>query len=134
MQLARVVDGAERDPFIAAALTSYDAVLVGGQALAPGLADRAAALGARIVRTYGSSETAGGCVYDGRPLEGVRVRTVDDAIELAGPMLAEGYLGDPERTAAAFTTAHGHALVPHRRSRRPRRRRHCCGCGAAPTT
>ncbi len=104
VQLARVVEGAERDPFIAAALTSYDAVLVGGQALPPELADRAAALGARIVRTYGSSETAGGCVYDGRPLEGVRVRTVDDVIELAGPMLAEGYLGDPERTAAAFTT------------------------------
>ena len=103
VQLARVVDGAERDPFIAAALTSYDAVLVGGQALAPELADRAAALGARIVRTYGSSETAGGCVYDGHPLEGVRVRTVDDVIELSGPMLAEGYLGDPERTAAAFT-------------------------------
>ena len=104
VQLARLVEAAGRDAFVAAALTSYDAVLVGGQALSPELADRAAALGARIVRTYGSSETAGGCVYDGRPLDGVRVRTVDDVIELAGPMLAEGYLGDPERTAAAFTT------------------------------
>ncbi|HKH07305.1 MAG TPA: AMP-binding protein, partial [Agromyces sp.] len=104
VQLARVVDGAERDPFIAAALMSYDAVLVGGQALSPDLAERAAALGARVVRTYGSSETAGGCVYDGRPLEGVGVRTVEDVIELSGAMLAEGYLGDPERTATAFTT------------------------------
>jgi O-succinylbenzoic acid--CoA ligase len=104
VQLARVVDGAERDPFIAAALMSYDAVLVGGQALSPDLAERAVSLGARIVRTYGSSETAGGCVYDGRPLEGVGVRTVDDVIELSGAMLAEGYLDDPERTATAFTT------------------------------
>jgi O-succinylbenzoic acid--CoA ligase len=30
------------------------------------------------------------------------VRIVDGQIELGGPMLAEGYLGDEERTAAAF--------------------------------
>ena len=29
------------------------------------------ALGVRVTRTYGSSETAGGCVYDGRALDGV---------------------------------------------------------------
>ncbi len=58
----------------------------------------------RIVRTYGSSETAGGCVYDGMPIDGDAVRIVDDGIELTGPMLADGYLGDPERTAAAFAT------------------------------
>ncbi|MDQ0894578.1 O-succinylbenzoic acid--CoA ligase [Agromyces ramosus] len=104
LQLARLVDGADRDAFIAAALRSYDAVLVGGQALAPGLAERAAHLGANVVRTYGSSETAGGCVYDGRALEGVGVRIVDGMVELSGPMLADGYLGDAGRTAAAFTT------------------------------
>ncbi|AWB94521.1 hypothetical protein DCE93_01565 [Agromyces badenianii] len=104
VQLARIVDRAERDAFVAAALIGYDAVLVGGQALAPELAVRAETLGARIVRTYGSSETAGGCVYDGRALDGVSVRIADGLVELSGPMLAEGYLGDPGRTAATFTT------------------------------
>ncbi|WP_198165758.1 AMP-binding protein [Agromyces laixinhei] len=109
VQLARILDRAEHDAFVAAALVGYDAVLVGGQALAPALATRAHELGARIVRTYGSSETAGGCVYDRRPLDGVDVRIVDGLVELSGPMLASGYLDDPERTAAAFTTdARGH--------------------------
>jgi O-succinylbenzoic acid--CoA ligase len=56
-----------------------------------------------VVTTYGMSETAGGCVYDGVPLDRVRVR-LDPAgrISLAGPMLASGYLGQPEATAEAF--------------------------------
>ncbi|MCT9820760.1 AMP-binding protein [Microbacterium sp. W1N] len=83
-------------------LAGFAAVLVGGQALPPALAERAAAAGVRIVRTYGSSETAGGCVYDGVPLPGVRVRIADGEVQLTGPMLADGYLGDSERTAAAF--------------------------------
>ncbi len=110
VQLARLVEAAARDPFVAAALTSYDAVLVGGQALAPALRDAAAELGAHLVTTYGSTETAGGCVYDGRPLDGVMVRIVEASadkdgsglVELSGPLLADGYLGDPARTAAAF--------------------------------
>jgi O-succinylbenzoic acid--CoA ligase len=104
VQLARVVEAAERDAFIAAALRSFDAVLVGGQALAADIASRAVELGANVVRTYGSSETAGGCVYDGRPVGDARVRIDDGVVELAGSMLADGYLGDPERTAAVFTT------------------------------
>jgi o-succinylbenzoate---CoA ligase len=48
------------------------------------------------------SETAGGCVYDGKPLDGVRVRLADGVIELAGPVLASGYRRDPDGTAAAF--------------------------------
>ncbi|MGX5694856.1 AMP-binding protein [Agromyces soli] len=107
VQLARVLDAAERDAFVAAALRSYDAVLVGGQALGAELAARAESLGARIVRTYGSSETAGGCVYDGRPLERVRVRVVDGEVQLGGPTLAEGYLGDAERSARAFLVDRG---------------------------
>jgi O-succinylbenzoic acid--CoA ligase len=55
-----------------------------------------------VVRTYGSSETAGGCVYDGVPLAGVAVRVQDGEVQLSGPTLADGYLGDPERTAAVF--------------------------------
>ncbi|WP_394554276.1 AMP-binding protein [Agromyces sp. MMS24-JH15] len=107
VQLARIVEAARRDPFVAAAITAYDAVLVGGQALAPEIADAAAGLGVRVVRTYGSSETAGGCVYDGLPLDGVDVRIVDGLVELAGPVLAEGYLDDPGRTAAAFALDRG---------------------------
>ncbi len=52
-------------------LAAFDAILVGGAALPPDLAARAAAAGARIVSTYGSTETSGGCVYDGVPLDGV---------------------------------------------------------------
>lgn len=90
------------DPAATRALASFEAVLVGGQALAPPLAARAADARVRVVRTYGSSETAGGCVYDGTPLAGVRVRIADAEVQLSGPTLADGYLGDPARTDAAF--------------------------------
>lgn len=100
-QLQTLLDDPE--PATARALARFEAILVGGQALAPALAERAAAAGARIVRTYGSSETAGGCVYDGVPLAGVGMRIVDGQVELSGPTLAEGYLGDAELTARAFT-------------------------------
>lgn len=89
-------------PEVRAALASFEAILVGGQALPDAVRERAASLGARIVRTYGASETSGGCVYDGVPLDGVRVRIADGEVQLSGPMLAEGYRDDPERTAAAF--------------------------------
>lgn len=56
-----------------------------------------------MVTSYGMTETAGGCVYDGWPLNGIRIR-VDSSgtIELAGPVLATGYLDAPEETAVAF--------------------------------
>lgn len=107
VQLARLIGAAEADDAVRDELRRFDAILVGGQALDVVLRERAAQLDVNIVRTYGSSETAGGCVYDGRPLAGVIVRTVDGAIELAGPTLAEGYLDDPERTEAAFPVAEG---------------------------
>ncbi|KJL37019.1 AMP-binding protein [Microbacterium azadirachtae] len=100
-QLATLLDAAE-DRDVREALASYDALLLGGQALPPVLRERAAALGARVVRTYGSSETAGGCVYDGVALDGVRVASVDGELRIAGPTLADGYLGDPELTARTF--------------------------------
>jgi O-succinylbenzoic acid--CoA ligase len=83
-------------------LRRFDRILVGGQAMPPGLLAQALELGLNVTRTYGSSETSGGCVYDGVPVGSTRVRIVDGQIELGGPMLAEGYLGDEERTAAAF--------------------------------
>jgi O-succinylbenzoic acid--CoA ligase len=66
------------------------------------LRERAADLGVRLVRTYGSTETSGGCVYDGVPLDTTAVRVVDGELRLAGPMLAEGYLGDRALTARTF--------------------------------
>jgi O-succinylbenzoic acid--CoA ligase len=85
-----------------AALRGFDAVLVGGAATDPGLLARAREERVAVVTTYGMTETAGGCVYDGEPLDGVRVRVRDGGIELAGPVLATGYRLDPEGTAAAF--------------------------------
>lgn len=102
-QLATLLDAAE-DRDVREALASYEALLLGGQALAPVLRERAAELGARVVRTYGSSETAGGCVYDGVALDGVLVASVDGELRIAGPTLADGYLGDPELTARTFVT------------------------------
>jgi O-succinylbenzoic acid--CoA ligase len=46
---------------------------------------------ANVVRTYGSTETGGGVVYDGRPLDGVEVRVVDGEVQLRGPMLLRAY-------------------------------------------
>jgi o-succinylbenzoate---CoA ligase len=84
------------------ALRAFDAIVVGGAATDPALLVRARAAGVRVVTSYGMTETAGGCVYDGRPLDGVRVR-VAEGVEISGPMLALGYRGDPEGTAEAFT-------------------------------
>lgn len=90
-QLVRVLD----DPDATAAARELDAILVGGAALAPAVHERALAAGLRIVRTYGMSETAGGCVYDGIPLSCTQVRVVDGIVELGGPMVAAGYHGRP---------------------------------------
>ena len=104
VQLSRLIDAAKSDRKVADALHAFDRILLGGQAASPGLILAADTLGVRVTRTYGSSETAGGCVYDGRPINGVAVRIVDGGVELSGPMLADGYLGDAARTSAAFTT------------------------------
>ncbi len=100
VQLARLVEAAEREAEIRAAVARFDAILVGGQALAPALADRAHDLGFRVVRTYGSSETAGGCVYDASPIGRTIVRERGGELQIAGPSLAEGYL-DEALTAEA---------------------------------
>jgi o-succinylbenzoate---CoA ligase len=84
-----------------AALRAFDGILVGGAATDPDLLARARGAGVAVVTSYGMTETAGGCVYDGEPLDGVRVR-VAGGVELAGPVLASGYRLDPEGTAAAF--------------------------------
>ncbi|MDP3950031.1 AMP-binding protein [Microbacterium sp.] len=101
-QVATLLDAAVEDTTVLAALQAYSAILVGGQALPAPMRERAAELGARLVRTYGSTETSGGCVYDGVPLDTVAVKAVDGELRIAGPMLADGYLGDPVLTETTF--------------------------------
>lgn len=91
------------DPEAVAALARFSVVLVGGGPLDPEVRRRAEDLDIRIVQTYGMSETCGGCVYDGVPLDGVELRIEDDGLVLVrGPVLFDGYQDQPERTADAF--------------------------------
>jgi O-succinylbenzoic acid--CoA ligase len=93
------------DDAATSALSAFDAVLVGGAASPPALLARAREAGVRAVTTYGMSETCGGCVYDGVPLDGTLVRVDPDGrLLLGGPTLATGYLGRPDLTATAFRT------------------------------
>ncbi|NMR18788.1 AMP-binding protein [Cellulomonas fimi] len=104
-QLHRLLDDAGAG---LAALARFDAVLLGGAAASPSLMARARSAGVRVTTTYGMSETCGGCVYDGVPLDGVRARVdADGRIHLAGPVLAAGYLGRPDLDAATFHTDDG---------------------------
>ena len=98
-QLVRVL----QDPQARRALAGADTVLLGGAAADPALLARARGAGVTVVTTYGMSETGGGCVYNGRPLEGVEVTIqAPDAegagrILISGPVLAEGYLQPADR-------------------------------------
>lgn len=100
------------------ALRLFHAVLVGGAAANPALLNSAAKLGINVVTTYGSSETAGGCVYDGRPIAGAKVRVTDGRIHLGGPMIARGYRNLPGHEAFAepgwFATSDAGSLVDAR--------------------
>ena len=90
-QLSRLLD----DPVGTEALTRCAAVLVGGAAASTSLLSRARKAGVPVRVTYGMSETCGGCVYDGVPLEGVRVDLTDDSrVRIAGPMIMSGYLDE----------------------------------------
>jgi o-succinylbenzoate---CoA ligase len=127
-QLQRILQPASgpRDGDAVAALKSFQAVLLGGSAASPALLRAAREADINVVTTYGMSETCGGCVYDGLPLDGVAVRIGapgqddDDApapgapraagpgrIWLGGAVVAAGYAGDPEQTARHFREAGG---------------------------
>jgi O-succinylbenzoic acid--CoA ligase len=84
-------------------VAAFSTILLGGAAVPGGLLASARAAGARVVTTYGMSETCGGCVYDGVPLAGVSVRTAPDGrIEITGPTLFTGYRGRPDLTRLAM--------------------------------
>jgi O-succinylbenzoic acid--CoA ligase len=95
VRLLEAADHGDRDGL--AELARFDAVLIGGAGTAPSVLDRAAAAGVRVVTTYGASETCGGCVYDGVPLDGVKVRVEAGRVLLGGPTLARGYRGGDGR-------------------------------------
>lgn len=130
-QLHKLLESADANPSLGTeiheALGSFTGILLGG---APASADLIAAsteLGLNTVTTYGSAETAGGCVYSGSVLPGVRVELVPEEgmpavpdiegkpaneesvqvgrIWISGAHLASGYIGDAARTAEHFFTA-----------------------------
>ncbi|HEY0933411.1 MAG TPA: AMP-binding protein, partial [Trebonia sp.] len=87
-----------------AALARYRCVLVGGAAAGAAILDEARRAGISAVTTYGMSETCGGCVYDGVPLDGVTVRADDGGrLRISGPVLMDGYYRRPGLTAAALS-------------------------------
>ncbi|HKS44122.1 MAG TPA: o-succinylbenzoate--CoA ligase [Amycolatopsis sp.] len=99
-QLTRLLDAGGKGLDAARA---FDAIIIGAAATPPVLRERAAEAGVRIVPSYGMSETASGCVYDGVPLDRVEVEiAADGRILLSGPMLAHGYRLRPDLTAEAF--------------------------------
>jgi O-succinylbenzoic acid--CoA ligase len=102
------LDKALSDPAGSAALAELDGVLIGGGPMPAQVAEKASAAGISVIRTYGMSETAGGCVYDGAPLDGVLVRIDDGRIALGGATLANGYRNpispDPFGDAGWFHT------------------------------
>jgi O-succinylbenzoic acid--CoA ligase len=85
------------DDKLLAHLQSAKSVLVGGAQLQEDLLQRALDAGISVVRTYGMSETSGGCIYEGTPLKGVAVRVADSGlIEISGSVLASSYLNNEE--------------------------------------
>ena len=130
-QLHKLLESADADPRLGAeiheALSSFTGILLGGAPASADLLAAASALSLNTVTTYGSAETAGGCVYSGSVLPGVRVELVPEEgmptvpniggkpaheesvqvgrIWISGAHLASGYIGDAARTAEHFFTS-----------------------------
>jgi O-succinylbenzoic acid--CoA ligase len=99
-QLVRMLES----PVDTDALRTFDTVLVGGARVEAELRRRAEEAGVRVVASYGMSETCGGCVYDGLPLDGVAVALgADGRIRIGGPVLFERYDGQPGLTDQVLT-------------------------------
>ncbi|MBK8468566.1 MAG: AMP-binding protein [Actinomycetales bacterium] len=99
-QVARLLD----DPLGVETLAAFDAVLCGAAAMPSDMQRRAGELGVRLVGTFGMTETAGGCIYDGLPLPVSEMHIDNDRhIVLGGATVAAGYLGDPALTADHFS-------------------------------
>ncbi|WP_416377068.1 AMP-binding protein [Arthrobacter sp. CDRTa11] len=100
-QLQRLL--ASPAPETLAVLRRFNGILLGGAPASADLLNAAREAGVRVITTYGSAETCGGCVYDGWPLEGVNVRVeADGRILLGGDTVAAGYMDSPESTDTFF--------------------------------
>jgi O-succinylbenzoic acid--CoA ligase len=84
-------------------LAAFSSVLLGAAAAPARLLRDAREAGVPVVTTYGMTETCGGCVYDGFPLDGVRAETrEDDRIWISGPVLFSGYYGGDKIAAGGW--------------------------------
>lgn len=127
-QVHKLLEAAEASPALGSeiydALGQFTGILLGGAPASASLLAAAREPGLNVVTTYGSAETAGGCVYSGTALPGVRLRVVPEdgslldssvagdaaaggppnigRIWLGGEHLASGYMGDSARTASHF--------------------------------
>ncbi len=100
-QLQRLLDDPSSETL--AVLRRFNAVLLGGAPAPEPLLDAARDAGVRVVTTYGSAESCGGCIYNGYPLEGVSVRVDGDGrILLGGDTIAAGYLEAPDQESGTF--------------------------------
>lgn len=100
-QLQRLLDNPTPDTL--AVLRRFNAILLGGAPAPKPLLASARDAGVRVVTTYGSAESSGGCVYNGYPLEGVSVRVDGDGrILLGGDTIAAGYLEAPDEETGTF--------------------------------
>ncbi|HZD38011.1 MAG TPA: AMP-binding protein [Actinomycetes bacterium] len=94
--LARLLDAG-------AGLERFRRVLLGGAPAPADLVERAVDRGVPLVRTYGLTETFGGVVHDGHPLDGVELAiAADGEITLRGPMVLRRYRRDPAATRSAL--------------------------------
>jgi len=90
------------------ALQSYDLVLSGAAATSQPMLNKLRELGIKVSVSYGMTETCGGCVFDGRPLDGVNISlgTKDDIepgrVTISGPVAASGYRLRPDLDAVSF--------------------------------
>lgn len=71
-------------------LKECKAVLVGGARLPDNLREDAVTVGINVITTYGATETCGGCVYNGIPLEGIEIQINNGIIELKVPQMNLG--------------------------------------------
>lgn len=72
--------------------TRLRVALIGGAAIGDELATRARAAGYPLRLTYGMTETGSQVVTDGTPVDGAQLRVRQGRLEIAGPMLMDGYL------------------------------------------
>ena len=106
-QLQRILDDAQNMPVLDDMMRSFSRILVGGQAIPHEVLERSEERSYRVTKTYGSAETAGGCVWDNVAIGDVVVREMEGRLALSGSVLAHSYLDNPSRTEASFRTIEG---------------------------